>query len=764
MSAATEATLEELLYVARSQNTNLNAIQRLLSGSGGGGGNAGVSNASRDAERNIRSMSAASSAASAALGALKLATNLVGGIIGSVVNVFTTLIGGIQKTILNLVQFGQMAMMGTARLSDFYSALGDLPFFMGTIFRMYSDIIRVREATLDAFRQISTSGATFGGSLTEFRNTAFRARLTMQEFSEAVRGSAEALAPIGTQEGARRFGAIVAQLTSGAMGNALFGLGYTAKQIADGTGTFLSVIGGMNRAKAMSDAQLAQGAAGLLLEIDLLAKATGKSREEAEKALKDKQFQGAFEYFTNNLGNEQKTAVRAMISRVQETSPALADFIKQFLMTGGGPLVAMNDQMSALFSALGPGVQGLVADFARAGTQTKDRAEAEALIENTLTRAARMFEGNVVTPLGRSASYMALFNNGIVNQTGLLSRSVRNQGMTEEEQRKISARNVAEQKKAAAGSAAAAAQAEYSIRQFGQGIFAMVEKFITPIAQQLEQVLTQIVKFMLPYVKAVINWFFDAFNKIKTAGSSSIEGGLKVFSEKLVEGAEKVSAAMAPIWEAMKPVLIKIFDGFANFIKPYFVKMADYVIDAINAWLYQTPILRNLPGVEDPETRKRRRNIEYVDMELESLRRETADYRSTIAKAGKDASPALSSILTKREARLKELEMWMEDNRSRLGSNQQPVPQGRAMGTIGMTGSWWEKEDKTVSLHAGETVATQDQIRQIVDFASQNGSSNELSRLNTLMSQLVKETQRVADNTARNVQATKELNGNLFAA
>jgi hypothetical protein len=761
MSAATEATLEELLYVARSQNTNLNAIQRLLSGSGGGGGgNAGVSNASRDAERNIRSMSAASAAASAALGALKLATNLVGGIIGTVVNVFTTLIGSIQKTILNLVQFGQMAMLGTARLSDFYSALGDLPFFMGTIFRMYADIIRVREATLDAFRQISTSGATFGGSLTEFRNTAFRARLTMQEFSEAVRGSAEALAPIGTQEGARRFGAIVAQLTSGAMGNALFGLGYTAKQIADGTGTFLSVIGGMNRARSLSDAQLAQGAAGLLLEIDLLAKATGKSREEAEKALKDKQFQGAFEYFTNNLGNEQKTAVRAMISRVQETSPALADFIKQFLMTGGGPLVAMNDQMSALFASLGPGLEGLVADFARAGTQTKDRAASEALLENTLTRAARMFEGNVVTPLGRSASYLALFNNGLLNQNGLLSRLVRNQGMTEEEQRKNSARNVAEQKKAAAGSAAAAAQAEYNIRNFGQAIFAMVEKFITPIAQQLESVLKQIVQFILPYVKSIFNWLFDAFNKIKTAGSASIEGGLRVFSDKLVEGADKIWAAMAPIWEAMKPVLIKIFDGFANFLKPYFVKMADYVIDSINAWMSTVPILRSLPGVEDPEKRKAQRNVQYTEMEVESLRREVSDFQAANAR---NKNAALESLITKKQQRINELMLWIEENRSRE-KNQTPVPPARQLGTVGMTGSWWEKEDKTVSIHAGETVATQDQIKQIVDYASQNGSSNELSRLNTLMSQLVRETQRVADNTARNVQATKELNGNMFAA
>jgi hypothetical protein len=55
--------------------------------------------------------------------------------------------------------------------------------------------------------------------------------------------------------------------------------------------------------------------------------------------------------------------------------------------------------------------------------------------------------------------------------------------MTEEEQRKNSKRNVDEQTKAAKGSAAAAAQAEYNIRAFGQSIFAMVEKFITPIAQ-----------------------------------------------------------------------------------------------------------------------------------------------------------------------------------------------------------------------------------------------------------------------------------------
>ena len=79
-----------------------------------------------------------------------------------------------------------------------------------------------------------------------------------------------------------------------------------------------------------------------------------------------------------------------------------------------------------------------------------------------------------------------------------------------------------------------------------------------------------------------------------------------------------------------------------------------------------------------------------------------------------------------------------------------------------MTGNWWEKESATLNVQAGETVATQDQIKQIVDYAS-SGGNQELSRLNTLMVQLIKETQRVADNTANAVRATKELSGNAWA-
>lgn len=767
MSAATEATLEELLYVARSQNTNLNNIQRLLSGSGGGGGGtAGVGNASRDAERNIRSMSAASAAASAALGALKLASNLVGGIIGTVVDVFKSLVGGITKTIQNLVSFGQAAMMGTARLSDFYSALGDLPFFMGTIFRMYSDIIRVREATLDAFRQISTSGATFGGSLTEFRNTAFRARLTMQEFTEAVRGSAEALAPIGTQEGARRFGSIVAQLTSGAMGNALFGLGYTAKQIADGTGTFITTIGGMNRARSMSDAQLAAGAGELLLQMDLMAKMTGRSREELEKQIKDKQFEGAFEYFTKTLPPELKGQMQLMITELEKVSPGLAQGLKQSLMTGGGPFIPINDAMRDAVIAVGPDFQNILDQF-RQAVLNPNAVAAQQQFQIAQLRASRGVS-RTADMMGQAGGYLATQLPFMVSNNQLLAQATRNRGRSEQDLVNTVITAAKDQKTAAKGSAAAATQAELSIRQFGQGIFAMFEKFITPIAQQLEAVLKKFVEFLLPTVKKLIDWFMNSLTYISKA--PNIEEGLKRFFEKMSQGLGNAWDALQPAWiRVIKPAMEKVFTEFSNFMRPYLIKMLDGILDALNAWAFS--IIGPRFGVVNPELRKSRRDVEYQEMELDRLQRLYNSYVGAIGVNAAETRDVQNQILAGR-SQLEQLRKIHQSMYEKYGQTDKPNPfinkdnpfSTRHSGTIGMTGTWWEKESKTLNVQAGETVATQDQIKQIVDYASQNGGNNELSRLNTLMAQLIRETQRVADNTGRTLQATKELNGNLYAA
>ena len=81
-----------------------------------------------------------------------------------------------------------------------------------------------------------------------------------------------------------------------------------------------------------------------------------------------------------------------------------------------------------------------------------------------------------------------------------------------------------------------------------------------------------------------------------------------------------------------------------------------------------------------------------------------------------------------------------------------------------MTGSWWEKESGNLNIQAGESVVTQDQMRQIVDTASQSGLAEAMNRLNNLTAELVRATKQVAENTAANVSATKGLNGNMWAS
>jgi hypothetical protein len=80
-----------------------------------------------------------------------------------------------------------------------------------------------------------------------------------------------------------------------------------------------------------------------------------------------------------------------------------------------------------------------------------------------------------------------------------------------------------------------------------------------------------------------------------------------------------------------------------------------------------------------------------------------------------------------------------------------------------MTGNWWEKSDATLNVQAGESVVTQAQMDQIVNTASQNSLAQGIQQLNSLVAQQVRYAKEAAEYARRNVDATKGLNGNLFA-
>jgi hypothetical protein len=79
-----------------------------------------------------------------------------------------------------------------------------------------------------------------------------------------------------------------------------------------------------------------------------------------------------------------------------------------------------------------------------------------------------------------------------------------------------------------------------------------------------------------------------------------------------------------------------------------------------------------------------------------------------------------------------------------------------------MTGNWWETETGPKIVQAGETVATQQQILDLLSGSSQNTLVAVMQQLNTNNQTMLGVLRSIDENSRRNVDATKALNGDLF--
>jgi hypothetical protein len=96
-----------------------------------------------------------------------------------------------------------------------------------------------------------------------------------------------------------------------------------------------------------------------------------------------------------------------------------------------------------------------------------------------------------------------------------------------------------------------------------------------------------------------------------------------------------------------------------------------------------------------------------------------------------------------------------------------PKP-AKAFGTFGTTGSLFENfgSKTTVDLHGTEAVVTPDQMSKLMQGSAMTGMntlSSNIQHLNEISEQMLRTLSAISDNTKRNVDATRSLNGNLFA-
>ena len=142
-------------------------------------------------------------------------------------------------------------------------------------------LIDYADGAVDQFRQLSSVGAGFNNSIFDMMTTAATAGMRLDEFYNVVQNNSEVLRMLGgtVTAGAKEFGNLSKGLRSGDLGRRLLNLGFTVSDINDGMLTYIQNQQLQGTLERMSQQDLIKGSQEYLSEIDLLAKATGISRQ-----------------------------------------------------------------------------------------------------------------------------------------------------------------------------------------------------------------------------------------------------------------------------------------------------------------------------------------------------------------------------------------------------------------------------------------------------------------------------------------------------
>ena len=243
--------------------------------------------------------------------------NAVGGLLGSVVGGFT----GLAKEFVN----------GGNNLQDFAQHIPIVGGLLGG-FAGYID------NTVSTFRTLSATGAAFGNDMMETRRSAAQMGVSLDEFAGLITNNAGNLAALGGSVtlGAERFKKMNDNIKKSGDFAALKNMGFTVEEVNEGMGDYIDQQRRMGTLQGKSTAELASGSADYLKQIDLLAKVTGKTREEAEKALRDQ---------------SSDAAIRGMQKALEGTPEKLANFNLSLGLIeemGGATGAAMKDLLDGM--------------------------------------------------------------------------------------------------------------------------------------------------------------------------------------------------------------------------------------------------------------------------------------------------------------------------------------------------------------------------------------------------------------------------------
>jgi len=340
-NAATEATLLKLLKAMGSKGDG---------GSKGGG---------EESKKQLAALAKQSGKTTKELGELEEAANDVG-------NVYIRAAGQITNAFKGLT--GEL-LTGGDRISDFTShiagALESIPIVGGIIGGIGQLLVSTIDNQIDTFRDLSKVGIDFGANLYEASAIAASTSLSLEAYSGVISSNAEMLAKLGSSAGAGAK-AFTGLLQGVSKNSQLFmQLGMTMEEVSEYTADYVTQQQRLGRGERLSSKQTLSSAQAYIKEVDKLAKATGKQRDEISGAMNevanDKRLKGVLA----GLSTSAALAVTSTVTMLSARDAELGEAVKEMIAMGGVPyseaataLALLNPGIAAATKALGDGVPG----------------------------------------------------------------------------------------------------------------------------------------------------------------------------------------------------------------------------------------------------------------------------------------------------------------------------------------------------------------------------------------------------------------------
>lgn len=564
MSAASEATLQELLQVNQQMAAAISTLAK-QSGGGGGGNPAGPTGV-----------------VGKAFGALGASAGVVTGILGKgfsgALGIASAGLGALAQTgstlLKNQMALAEGAIAGTNSLSDLTKGLESLPFGLGLVAQAMNYQTRKMEKNIETYQKISDVGARFGGSLDEVRRSAASTYLSMDEFASMMKSSGPQLRFMGgsAEEGAKNLVKFNSTLIKGEVGKGLLGMGFSLEQANGMLASYSEAVGGLKASQLKDQRAMEQSVKFFAEELDAAAQLEGKTREQKEKEMKEASQQAAVKAKLAEMGpEEQKKYLAAYNAALRIGGKGAAEALQSQLL-GLPPMTkaaqqftAVNGEAAATVSKLGDTItDGTDAVTARA---RQDRLAAEGVVQS----------GEMYKKLGATGAALSMRNAdmaGVVNAAAGNYADNMNQGVKTAEDAENRIKKVrSEQETAQKSQVGAIVQAQGAAKHTG-GLMDMLAEALKPLFPVIEWLIkgfAELLPKVMSFVGDIVNVVTGVFKGL--FGGLTMDQFIKPFKD-FWDGLFGASGASA--------LNVKtITEGIVNFLKPM-VELFGTVIRSID--------------------------------------------------------------------------------------------------------------------------------------------------------------------------------------